>query len=546
MGVDDKILENFLDSKLLFDGSQLALLLQPPLSYGQLSIYCEKEGSEILRGDNIAESINAIVVGCANLLSDGNNADEVYSHNIEIMRERFLDRVSGGRRRRDVSLDNGVDHTRAKRQLNRGIGNLPTFYPLPVASEIVLQLNSIINPQIDPASNSSGFIELIQKSFNLETVASVVRETLGVAIDVTVEAPIIQTSFYYEYDDDLTPRVVRVVADDPDNTDTSYGAGDTITIFFDVNTNQPNVATKNDLDRIFVFNPSLGDDYTGVWLTPSVLVITIVDPALGPGNVRPSVTPPNFSLEFTPNYFHTGDIVTSNNSILPTNTPWCVGVNVCGTRPLTGTTATTIGVCTANRLSCRAYQGQTDLEGDFGTGVPVSVSVFPWWWIIIAIMVVIFIILLIVAVYFIYRYYKHKAQRKEALRVVRRWKKDQFAPGKEAVKKEGPKQWLKPDDVAAMRGNPDPFDGTLRKLPEVLPRPPTAMTEVENLPPVPHQPPFKPRSLPHIRPSVTSPPLVPGGGVVPKRIISTASLPSPLVSANNLCGKWVFSMFQCW
>ena len=515
--VDDSILDSDLSDKALFLKSQIGIILKDPLSYGQLALYCEKDASTIIDGRQIAESVDLIVVGCANLLSDGTNADEIYDNNIQIMRNAFS---NSGRRRRDASYNNELE--RDKRQTSTG-----SVSP-PVASEIILQANNLVNPRVDPTTNPQGFVDLIFRSFNNATLASVIQETLGVSIDAIMQhssnaQPVTDPFYYYEFDNELTPQILRIQASDPDNLDETYGAGDTITIFFDRNTNQPAVVNKASLDLIFMFEPPLGDAYTGNWLSPSVLQITVVDAALGEGVLRPSTNPPLFNLTFTPNYFHTGAPVTSNNTVLPTETPWCIGINVCGSSTTTGSDPQSIGICNDNQISCRAYQGWTNLDGNFGTGVPLPVSVFPWWWIIVAIVIVVLIVVIIVIIYFVYRHYTHKAQRKEALRVVRRWKKDQFAPGKEQERKDvGPKPWVKPPDVTTMRENPDPFE-TLSKLPEVVPRPPTAMMENENLPPIPRQP-FKPREPASIRPSVTSLPPLASGPPRPQRNISVGSL----------------------
>jgi hypothetical protein len=528
VAVDDATLEENIDNKIIFDKTQVAILLQPTMSYEQLATYCERDGSDILNINALADSADLIVVGCANLLSNGSNADDVYSTNIDTMRRAFSE-DGGGRRKREA-----LEETSARVSRQASFGNpLLSSYPLPVASEVVLQFNSIINPRGDPASDPIGFVQMVQRSFSFATLAEVIFETTGVAItDLTMYSQTttlpLDTSFYYEFDDDLTPQIVRVEAGDPDNEDTNYSNGDTVTIFFDRSTDQPPVGTKGELDRIFLFTPPLGNNYIGQWVSPSVLEITILD--IGdPTMPKPSVNPVNFNLTFLPNIFHTGDVVTSNNTILPTETPWCVGVSVCGPRTFSGGDAQTIGICSANGLSCRAYQGWIDLAGSFGTGTGVPVSVFPWWWIVIAIVIVILIVVLVVVAYFIYRYYSRKAVRKEALRVIRRWKKDQFAPGKEVQKKDEPKPWEKPDDVSTMRGNPDPFDGSLRKLP-VIQRPPTAMIEAEHLPPVPEQP-FRPRAPPQIRPSVTSLQSITGPSI-PKRL-STGSLPPSLVSGST-------------
>ena len=292
--VDDSILDSDLSDKALFLKSQIGIILKDPLSYGQLALYCEKDASTIIDGRQIAESVDLIVVGCANLLSDGTNADEIYDNNIQKMRNAFS---NSGRRRRDASYNNELE--RDKRQTSTG-----SVSP-PVASEIILQANNLVNPRVDPTTNPQGFVDLIFRSFNNATLASVIQETLGVSIDAIMQhsfnaQPVTDPYYYYEFDNELTPQILRVEASDPDNLDETYGAGDTITIFFDRNTNQPAVVNKASLDLIFMFEPPLGDAYTGNWLSPSVLQITVVDAALGEGVLRPSTNPPLFNLTFTP------------------------------------------------------------------------------------------------------------------------------------------------------------------------------------------------------------------------------------------------------
>ena len=526
------------DQKELQPNSQIAIFLQPPLSYAQLQTYCQRDPKDMLNVDALARAVELSVVGCANVLSDGRVAEEAYSAQINAMRAAFS---STARRKREAILDDEVDSVLSRERRQTPV----TVTEQPVASEIVLRIDSIDNPSINPITNPQDFVKFIVDNFNQQTLADAVFATLGIdqtlLVDYTTNAGAqVDPFFYFEADDDLTPSISRVVASDPDNADDVYGANDVITIFFSASTDQPRVATKADLDKIVLFSPSLGADYGGRWLSPSVLEITIIDPALGEGVILPSVEPLNFNLTFTPNYFHTGTEVMPSNAILPTETPWCVGINVCGEETTTDNEPLTIGICSANQLSCRANQGWSNLEGSFGTGM--GVPIFPWYWILVAVVVVIVIIVIIVLVVVCYRYYKRKAERKEALRVVRRWKKEQFTPGgKEEGKKEGPKPWVKPPDVATMRENPDPFN-VLQKLPEVVPRPPTALTEVEHLPPVPQQP-FKPRGGASIRPS-----LGPMGVGTPlpriSRTVSGSSLPPALVSV-CVGGSvvWVVSSF---
>ena len=524
IAVDDPVLEGN-QNQALFQRSQIAIMLKQPLSYAQLAVYCEKDAADILDANRLGSRVDLTIVGCANLLNDGRDANVVYEENIRTVEALFS---SGGRRRRDTAETDQDERNRVRRQD-------VTFSTaeLPIVSEVILQVQLLSNPTVDPLTSPIQFVNLIRDSFNYDTLAQVIFETLGVLATKVMQhsnaaEPIVTTPyFYYEYDDNLTPEIVMVVADDPDDLDATYGTGDTITITFNRATSQPPVASKANLDLIFVFEPQLGADYTGSWLTPSELQITVVN--LGRNVPLPSIG--NFSLAFTPNYFHTNDTVTAVNTLVPTDTPWCIGINVCSRQTSTGVPARSIGICDENTLSCRAHQGWTTLDGDFGTGTPIVVDGFQFWWIIIAIVIVILIAIIIVVVYFMYRYYTHKAQRKEALRVVRRWKKDKFAPGKEAQKEEGPQPWVKPPDVSTMRDNPDPFETAFQKLPKVVPRPPTAMTDVENLPPIPPQQPplFRPRTPARIQPSLPglqSLPQRPG----PLRSISTGGLPPQLVS----------------
>jgi hypothetical protein len=85
----------------------------------------------------------------------------------------------------------------------------------------------------------------------------------------------------------MGPTINSVTADDPDDGDTVYGDGDTITVVLSENTNQPAAATKGDIDAIFSFSQAPGANYTGSWSAADTLVITVVDatgaapPAIG-------------------------------------------------------------------------------------------------------------------------------------------------------------------------------------------------------------------------------------------------------------------------
>ena len=89
------------NNKALFVNSHIAIHLQEPLSYAQLSLYCEKDPAEILNTAMLGEVVKLSVVGCANLLSDGSNANEKYEDNIRLMRDTFSANA-GKRKRRDI------------------------------------------------------------------------------------------------------------------------------------------------------------------------------------------------------------------------------------------------------------------------------------------------------------------------------------------------------------------------------------------------------------------------------------------------------------
>ncbi|MCP4441837.1 MAG: T9SS type A sorting domain-containing protein [Aureispira sp.] len=74
------------------------------------------------------------------------------------------------------------------------------------------------------------------------------------------------------------PNLQTIVANDPDDHDGFYSLGDVFTLTFDVATNQTPIGTKAQLDAIFTFSQSLGTNYTGVWLSPTVAEITVTDP----------------------------------------------------------------------------------------------------------------------------------------------------------------------------------------------------------------------------------------------------------------------------
>jgi hypothetical protein len=86
-----------------------------------------------------------------------------------------------------------------------------------------------------------------------------------------------------------------VTVSDPDNSNSAYDTGDTITIRFSEKTNKGELPdrsiTREPNDNLLRFNLPLGNDYHGDWITCDIMRITILDvnpetpPALGILNV---------------------------------------------------------------------------------------------------------------------------------------------------------------------------------------------------------------------------------------------------------------------
>ncbi|MCR4436407.1 MAG: S-layer homology domain-containing protein [Clostridiales bacterium] len=81
---------------------------------------------------------------------------------------------------------------------------------------------------------------------------------------------------------DPVPSIVSAVCAEGGTLEAGFGAGDTLTLTFDIPTNQvanTTYADKGEVDAVLTFSAPFGTDYSGKWTDRQHLVITSVDPA---------------------------------------------------------------------------------------------------------------------------------------------------------------------------------------------------------------------------------------------------------------------------
>ena len=456
-------------TKDIFLNTQIVIYLKEPLSHYQLELYCQKEAHFLLNPALINPNAKLTLTGCQNLLSTTENAAVRYSNNIAIYEELYF-----FRRKRSTEEDN----SRSKRQAG------PT--ELPLYSEItfkVVDLSSTSTMAVDPGT----FVDEVKRNFNYTALADVVSTTSGVPISAYMDnrgtSPgLTSPQLSFEHSDSTTPSIVNVTGMSSDDV---FNSGDTIRITFDRNTNTPDVFTKEDIDKIFHFEPSVGDNYGGGWLDLRTLQITIITGS------KMEIVASEFTINFQP----------TTQPAYPVEKPWCVSIDgVCSG-------GATEGVCDQDGVSCRAFEpwtGITLIRDEVPT-VPTDVVsiVVP---IVVVFLLILLAICVAIGVYVGYKHWKKRRDQSKAQELVKKWRGDKDAPGKDD--KEGAKPWSHPPDVPVMRPHPDPFSSNrdtdesgpsagpdpFRNLPDI--RPPTAQP-FENLPPIPpHR--FVPRSGPRI------------------------------------------------
>ena len=428
----------------------IKIQLKEPFSSSQLKLYCDMDINEILNSLILFTGTEMELQSCSNLLSDGTNANQVYSE-------------------RNASTLSSLGY--------------------PMVTELIFRVVDldVMLQQLD----SKKFLEKFLLALRQAPFAQVVLDTLNVSIPVQPDAVVGKIGTVNpitEHVDVNTPTVVSAVAADPDNFDDVYSDFDVLRITFSVDTNEPAVGSKEELDKILIFTPSLGLNYIGTWETSRVLLIIIIDSS------RPEVngTVPtifNLKLEFLPNYLENQTLV--NSSSITADRLHCIGDNICSTSP----TAITIGICDSTATSCRAKTSFSTFSGNFGTADGVAESpIGTIAGISIGIIIVIIILVILTALLFVYYCYKRAQERRDrdkARALVRSWKQKQKALSEQQKRPSMigvDESWKSPPAMPLMRGNIDPFSTTAPKL---------SMESGGFISPTSYEP-FQPRAYPSI------------------------------------------------
>jgi uncharacterized repeat protein (TIGR01451 family) len=136
------------------------------------------------------------------------------------------------------------------------------------------------------------------------------RDSTGTSLPSTAVSPALSGTFGTKEG----PSIVTLIADDPANDDAIFNAGDTITVKFSEATNQPPVATRANLDTLFLYSQVLGTDYTGEFIDPATLVITIVNPT---GATPPSIGTLQLTVRTSANLKNAAGTSLASSSVSP-------------------------------------------------------------------------------------------------------------------------------------------------------------------------------------------------------------------------------------
>lgn len=164
-----------------------------------------------------------------------------------------------------IPADSDADQLHVHQQPERDGNASNAYFPIESSPGGVGQDIRVDVSKLQPASKYLFTFALVSSTNNSEstplatTPALISTYSLGPAI-----------TLFYASDPSPTDKVA-------DPADEGFSAGDTLTLVFDMDTNQPAVGSKADIDALIKFSVPLGADYTGSWTSPRTVVITIKD-----------------------------------------------------------------------------------------------------------------------------------------------------------------------------------------------------------------------------------------------------------------------------
>jgi YVTN family beta-propeller protein len=225
-----------------------------------------------------APTITSLVV------SDPDGGDAIYNDD-DFFTVQFSESTNATNITTKAELDNLFDYKQGGSDVSIG-----TSYTGAWLNPSLLKINIA-------DSSGAGAITVGGFAISVNTLAGL-KNAAGSSLSSSSTSPTMTGSF----GDKPGPGIKSLIADDPDNSDSIFSNGDTITVKFTEPTNAltlfggTGILTRTQLNNLFIFSQSLSDGYSGKWTTTSTLVVTIDDATIdsSPGfgelifNVRPS------------------------------------------------------------------------------------------------------------------------------------------------------------------------------------------------------------------------------------------------------------------
>jgi hypothetical protein len=407
-------------------GTIITLQLKPPLAAAQLALWCQRPDSDIFDVTAIASS-GRVVVDCHHLLEDGSlESGELSAAEFACQFEPSTLNTS--------ELARCDNQTAARRRR----ASSP-----PAATQLTVDITALQNPSVDPA-DADAFLAALSTALGYSALAEVLAGVTGSNATAMLEEYLSEIlpqlafshNVYLRGNPSETPVLSSVKAS---GKDAGLSAGDKLVLSFDRDTNMPatnpteRTVTKADLQRLFIFTPSLGneaeDAFEGFWETRRQLVITINSPNLNNPALVESLD--SLQIGFWPTSY--------NDSCREDPAP-------CGTDSSNGKW----GLCNRLGSSCRmsAPFGGASIEGSWMTELPVKKSDNQ----------LLYMLLLVVPLAILgYLAYRKNSEKRSLRRANKNWR-SKFSNKKDTEKMFGEEElWSQPPAMQAMRAVADPF-----------------------------------------------------------------------------------------